>query len=165
MNEPLPIDLFATKSIEYVLVLGFLTTLVVFWRLMRRVPAMVPTRMPAGPHASTPSGWFQLPLERCYHPGHGWAQPDEAGLVGDPGTVVPSVSVVVAGLSAEEGSSAMTSTSASCPCATGNEPAAPTIPPTIRQMLTRSRCSFFPRSSLNTMVRLQQKKLVMERLS
>ena len=35
MNEPLPIDLFATKSIEYVLVLGFLTTLVVFWRLAR----------------------------------------------------------------------------------------------------------------------------------
>jgi len=79
MNEPLPIDLFATKSIEYVLVLGFLATLVIFWRLMRRVPAMVPTLLPAGPHASTPSGWFQLPLERSYHPGHGWARPEGDG--------------------------------------------------------------------------------------
>jgi glycine cleavage system H protein len=79
MNEPLPIDLFATKSIEYVLVLGFLTTLVLFWRLMRRVPAMVPTPVPVGPHASTPSGWFQLPLERSYHPGHGWARPGPDG--------------------------------------------------------------------------------------
>lgn len=81
MNEPLPVDLFATKSIEYVLVLGFLTTLVLFWRLMRRVPAMVPTLLPAGPHASTPSGWFQLPLERSYHPGHGWARPEPDGRV------------------------------------------------------------------------------------
>jgi len=81
MNEPLPVDLFATKSIEYVLVLGFLATLIVFWRLMRRAPAMVPTRLPAGPHASTPSGWFQLALERAYHPGHGWARRDADGRV------------------------------------------------------------------------------------
>lgn len=79
MDDPLPIDLFATKSIEYVLVLGFLTTLVLFWRLMRRVPAMVPTLLPAGPHTSTPSGWFQLALERAYHPGHGWARREPDG--------------------------------------------------------------------------------------
>ena len=81
MNEPLPVDLFATKSLEYVLVLGFLTTLILFWRLMRRAPSMVPTPVPAGPHTSTPSGWFQLPLERAYHPGHGWMRPDAEGLV------------------------------------------------------------------------------------
>ncbi|MBI5434245.1 MAG: glycine cleavage system protein H [Planctomycetes bacterium] len=79
--QDLPFDLFATKSLEYVLILGFLAALLVFWRVLnRRVPNAV-TPLPAGPHASTKSGWFQLALERVYHPGHAWAQPREDGLV------------------------------------------------------------------------------------
>lgn len=79
--QDLPIDLFATKSLEYVLILGFLAALIVFWQLLnRRAPSAV-TPLPAGPHASSKSGWFQVALERLYHPGHAWAKPDADGLV------------------------------------------------------------------------------------
>jgi glycine cleavage system H protein len=80
VNVPIPADLFTTKGLEYALVLGFLCAFVLFWKLIRRVPSMEPTPVPAGPHASTLSGWFQLPLERAYHPGHGWARNEPEGL-------------------------------------------------------------------------------------
>lgn len=81
MNDPLPIDLFMTKAVEYLLVIGFLAALLLFWRLLARRPAPLQTPLPAGPSATTPAGWFTLPLERFFHPGHGWARPDADGLV------------------------------------------------------------------------------------
>ena len=64
MDFPTPIDLFMTKAAEYLLVIGFLGALVLFWRLLarRRPPASTP--LPEGPAAATPTGWFGLPLER-----------------------------------------------------------------------------------------------------
>ncbi|MCK6447077.1 MAG: glycine cleavage system protein H [Planctomycetes bacterium] len=79
--QDLPLDLFATKSLEYVLILGFLAALVAFWWLLNRRVESPATLLPAGPHAQSKSGWFQVALERLYHPGHAWAKPDEAGLV------------------------------------------------------------------------------------
>lgn len=81
MNDPLPIDLFMTKAAEYLLVIGFLATLVVAWRVLARRPAVAATPLPSGPRALTPAGWFGLPLERFYHLGHAWARPTADGLV------------------------------------------------------------------------------------
>jgi glycine cleavage system H protein len=81
MQEPLPIDLFATKHIEYVLILGFLALLLAYWKLLdRRVPVAA-TPLPPGRHSATASGWFSFPLERLYHSGHTWARAEEGGLV------------------------------------------------------------------------------------
>lgn len=79
--QELPFDLFATKSIEYLLILGFLAALVGFWRLLNLRAQGAVTPLPAGPHASSRSGWFQVALERLYHPGHAWAKPQADGLV------------------------------------------------------------------------------------
>jgi glycine cleavage system H lipoate-binding protein len=79
--QDLPLDLFATKSVEYVLILSFLAALVLFWRLLNRRAQSPVTPLPAGPHASSRSGWFSVALERVYHPGHAWAKPEADGLV------------------------------------------------------------------------------------
>ncbi|MBK8974869.1 MAG: glycine cleavage system protein H [Planctomycetes bacterium] len=82
MNDPLPTDLFLTKGLEYVLVLGFLAALVLFWQLLlAKRPTPAGTAQPEGPFARTLSGWFGFPLERFYHPGHAWVRPDADGLV------------------------------------------------------------------------------------
>lgn len=81
MNDPVPFDLFMTKSAEYLLVIGFLLSFLFFWRLLARRRTPVGAPMPAGPFATTASGWFGFPLERLYHRGHGWARPAEDGLV------------------------------------------------------------------------------------
>lgn len=81
MNDPLPIDLFMTKAAEYLLVIGFLATFVVFWRLLARRQPVPCTPLPPGPAANSRSGWFSLPLERLYHLGHGWARPTGDGTV------------------------------------------------------------------------------------
>ena len=81
MNLLIVADLFVTKSIEYLLVIGFLAALILFWRLLVRRP--VPQLAPAlpSPLARSSAGWFALALERLYHPGHAWAQPERDGLV------------------------------------------------------------------------------------
>ena len=55
------VDLFATKGIEYLLVIGFLAALVFFWRFLngttrRAVPAPVVARP-----ATLRTSWFELP--------------------------------------------------------------------------------------------------------
>lgn len=75
------VDLFATKGLEYILVIAFLVTLVVFWRFLNR-----PTRRRAGLAAGAePRGvttpWFQLPEGFYYHQGHSWAMPEHGDVV------------------------------------------------------------------------------------
>ena len=73
------VDIFATKHIEYLLVIGFLLLFIPFWRLLNRparaifeaaekvIPAM--------------SEWFRLPEEVYYHSGHSWAIPESKNVV------------------------------------------------------------------------------------
>lgn len=74
------VDLFATKGIEYLLVIGFLLVLVVYWRFLnapakeKRAAAM---RTPAGAFTE----WFNLAKNIYYHPGHTWAAPEGDNLV------------------------------------------------------------------------------------
>lgn len=72
--ESSAVDVFATKGIEYLLVIGFLLLLVPFWVLLTRR-----TAVEAGPRTS--SGWFRLPERFFFHRGHGWALPGENGLM------------------------------------------------------------------------------------
>ena len=73
------VDVFATKGIEYLLVISVLLLFIPFWRMVSR-PARalyraVETAVPAI------SEWFRVPEGRYYHQGHGWAMPEGGNVV------------------------------------------------------------------------------------
>lgn len=73
------VDIFATKGIEYLLVIGFLLVLIPFWRFLRApVRAGIAAVRRAIPLISQ---WFLLPQELYYHQGHSWAMPQASDLV------------------------------------------------------------------------------------
>jgi glycine cleavage system H protein len=67
------VDIFATKHIEYLLVIGFLLLFVLFWKFLSR-PAR---RVFEAAEKVVPvvNEWFRLPEEIYYHLGHTWAAP------------------------------------------------------------------------------------------
>lgn len=71
------IDIYATKGIEYLIVIGFLISVMMFWRYLW-VPRREVTREPARPEAER---WFELPGGYSYHQGHSWMKPEGEGLV------------------------------------------------------------------------------------
>ena len=73
------VDLFATKGIEYLLVIGFLLVLVPFWRFLR-VPARAGIDVVRRAMASV-AQWFSIPEGLYYHQGHSWVIPQGAELV------------------------------------------------------------------------------------
>ena len=76
MNHPL--DIFATKGVEYLILIAFLGCLVVFWRLLSRPrPQPALAAAPAVHHR----GWFEVRDPLLYHPGHTWALPRQDGLL------------------------------------------------------------------------------------
>lgn len=73
------IDIFATKHIEYLLVIGFLLLFIPFWRLLNRpVKAVFEAAERFVPAVSE---WFRLPEEMYYHLGHSWAVPEGINVV------------------------------------------------------------------------------------
>jgi glycine cleavage system H lipoate-binding protein len=79
MNGFTYVDLFATKGIEYLLVIGFLVVLIPFWRFLR-VPARAGLEVVRRAMASV-AQWFSLPEGLYYHQGHSWVMPQGAELV------------------------------------------------------------------------------------
>ncbi|MBS3918392.1 MAG: glycine cleavage system protein H [Deltaproteobacteria bacterium] len=73
------VDIFATKHIEYLLVIGFLLLFIPFWRLLNR-PARAVFEA-AERIVPAISEWFQLPEKVYYHPGHSWAVQEGNQLV------------------------------------------------------------------------------------
>jgi glycine cleavage system H protein len=73
------VDLFATKGIEYLLVIGFLLAITPFWRFLR-VPARAGIEAVRRAVASV-AQWFSLPEGLFYHQGHTWVMPQGAELV------------------------------------------------------------------------------------
>ncbi len=73
------VDLFATKGIEYVLVIGFLLMFIMYWRFLDK-PAKALVRVAARP-ANTLYEWFHLAKNVYYHPGHSWAMPEDRNIV------------------------------------------------------------------------------------
>jgi len=70
-------DPFATKGVEYLLVLTFLAALVILWQLAFRPPVQVPARQ-AGRQAG---GWFRILAGLSYHHGQSWVRQVEPGVV------------------------------------------------------------------------------------
>jgi glycine cleavage system H lipoate-binding protein len=71
-------DFFATKGIEYLLVIGYLLLLIPFAWLLRRM-AVEPTKTAAAPSPASPSPRF--PDGVYFHRGHTWAAPEGGNLV------------------------------------------------------------------------------------
>jgi glycine cleavage system H lipoate-binding protein len=81
MEEFIIDDPFATKAIEYLLVIGFLMAFIWYWRILnRRAPSAVSQGVARA--AGMPAGsWFRLPANLYYHLGHGWARPEKEDVV------------------------------------------------------------------------------------
>ncbi len=72
------IDIYATKGIEYLWVLGYLAVFVPFIMFIRRQgaeEAAEPVPAPAD------QSWFKIPGGLFYHLGHAWAKPEPDGTV------------------------------------------------------------------------------------
>ena len=74
------VDIFATKGIEYLLVISGLLFFTFFWRFLSR-PAMAVYREYANVVPAI-RDWFRLPGEGMYfHQGHSWAMPEGDNVV------------------------------------------------------------------------------------
>jgi len=73
------VDIFATKNIEYLLVIGFLLLFTFFWRFLSRPAKRVFEA--AEKFIPAVNEWFRLPEEIYYHLGHSWAAPEGKNLV------------------------------------------------------------------------------------
>lgn len=81
MPESVPVDIFATKGAEYLLVIFFLAALVLYLRfLLRPAPSRAVPASAARP-AGVQDRWFKVPEEMYYHPGHSWVQPNGGEVV------------------------------------------------------------------------------------
>ena len=74
------VDIFATKGIEYLLVISALLLFIPFWRMVSRpakaIYEAVESIVPAI------GEWFHLPMEKMYyHQGHSWAMPGSDNVV------------------------------------------------------------------------------------
>ncbi len=70
------VDIFATKGIEYLLVLAFLAVLILYWRYLNKPAAMnnraaIPEKI-----KTTLVDWFYLADNFLYHQGHSWVAPE-----------------------------------------------------------------------------------------
>lgn len=75
--DAIPGDLFATKGIEYLIVIAYLLALVVIWRFLgasEPVGALARQERRVG-------RCFTLPEAYCYHQGHSWALPEDESTV------------------------------------------------------------------------------------
>jgi glycine cleavage system H protein len=74
------VDIFATKGIEYLLVISVLLLFIPFWRMVNRpVAALYEAAEGIVPAIGN---WFRMPEEKIYyHQGHSWAMPESDGLV------------------------------------------------------------------------------------
>ena len=73
------VDIFATKGIEYILVIGFLVAFILFSRLLSS--SEKPERTQSRASARHAPGWFAVPEGVYYHQGHTWAIPENDEVV------------------------------------------------------------------------------------
>lgn len=75
------VDIFATKGVEYLLVIAYLALLVGFWRLLRTPRVAATARSGARRTGETLRGLFEVRDDRYFHQGHAWAAPGEGDTV------------------------------------------------------------------------------------
>jgi glycine cleavage system H protein len=73
------VDIFATKGVEYLLVITALLLFIPFWRMVNRPATAIYDAVESIIPAI--SDWFHLPERLYYHQGHSWAMPEEGDLV------------------------------------------------------------------------------------
>jgi glycine cleavage system H protein len=74
------VDIFATKGLEYLLIIGVLITFVSFWGFLKKPAAAVYQGVANA--VSAIRDWFYLPTEGMFfHQGHSWAAPESENLV------------------------------------------------------------------------------------
>lgn len=72
----------ARKAIEYLIAVSFLVLFVPFWRYaMRSVAAESAVAARVSALADLVAGWFRVPADTFFHPGHAWARVEADGLV------------------------------------------------------------------------------------
>ncbi len=72
------VDIFATKGLEYLFVIGFLLTLIAFWKFLNKttvLPGARPSTMPS------PRQWFRIVDGLYFHQGHSWARVEDKETV------------------------------------------------------------------------------------
>jgi glycine cleavage system H protein len=73
-------DIFATKGVEYLLVISVLLLFIPFWRMVSRPAKAI--YQAAESIVPAISEWFHLPDEKLYyHQGHAWAMPESGNVV------------------------------------------------------------------------------------
>lgn len=70
------IDIFSTKGIEYLIVIGFLAGFLVYSRYLRARRAAAPAGVPAADSVE----WFRVPEALHFHQGHSWLRQDGGEL-------------------------------------------------------------------------------------
>jgi glycine cleavage system H protein len=74
------VDIFATKGIEYLLVIGALLLFIPFWKMISSSGTAVQEAVEGVVPAI--GGWFHLPEGKIYyHQGHSWAIPESGNVV------------------------------------------------------------------------------------
>lgn len=75
------VDIFATKGLEYLIVIGFLVTLVLFWRALNKPAVAAANTNIAQKIKTTLIDWFYLADDFYYHQGHSWVMPVNSEMV------------------------------------------------------------------------------------
>jgi glycine cleavage system H protein len=72
----------ATKAVEYLIAVAFLLLFVPFWQYaMHSVAAESRVVARVAAFADLVAGWFRVPDDTFFHPGHAWARVEADGLV------------------------------------------------------------------------------------
>jgi glycine cleavage system H lipoate-binding protein len=71
---------YSAKILEYVLAVSYLVLFVGFWRYVQGAKKVAKPAMEAKP-AKAAAGWFEVPAEVAFHPGHTWARMEADGTV------------------------------------------------------------------------------------
>lgn len=74
------VDIFATKGLEYLLVIVFLTSLLLFWRFLNRPGPSARRSAQAVAHGQPSVEWFTMADDRYYHRGHSWVRPERESM-------------------------------------------------------------------------------------
>jgi glycine cleavage system H lipoate-binding protein len=78
--ENVYVDIFTTKGLEYVLVIAFLLSLVLFWRILNRPVGVRGIATASGGSGSVRVDWFTMAEDAFYHQGHSWVRPVEGDV-------------------------------------------------------------------------------------
>jgi len=73
---------YSAKILEYVLAVTYLVLFVGFWRYVQGGKKAAVKEASARPEAAkAAAGWFEVPMEVAFHPGHTWARMEGDGTV------------------------------------------------------------------------------------